>query len=41
LLGCVLEVVIVSVAVNVALAIVDAFTKFGFTMSYHMQDFNW
>ena len=32
-----LEVATVSVAVNVALAIVDAFTKFGFTMSYHIK----
>ena len=38
-----LEVATVSVAVNVALAIVDAFTKFGFTMSYHIKYnfFNW
>lgn len=36
MLGCVLEVATVSVAVNVE-AIVDAFTKFGFTMSYHIK----
>jgi len=36
LLGCVSEVATVSVAVNVE-AIVDAFTKFGFTMSYKIS----